>query len=397
MTLTTDHSKAELESEGLSFGPATGEDSRATRRSSFDVAQHAVPTGREEEWRFAPLRDLLPLFQAEETTVSEDVVSYDVDEVEGVRVGQLGSGEGPRDSVLVPEDLVAARTAELAANALHLTAQRNVEVAQPTVVEIGGHDASVVAHGAIVLETEESSSATFVLNHTGSARYAQNVEMVLGANSRMTVISLQDWDDDAVHVATHVASIGRDATLKHIVVTLGGKAVRVNATSRFTAPGGEVEQIGLYFADDGQHLEHRLFVDHAAPKCTSNVTYKGALQGKGARSVWVGDVLIRKVAEGTETYEVNRNLVLTEGARADSVPNLEIETGEIEGAGHAAATGRFDDEQLFYLRARGIPEIEARRLVVRGFFAELIQKIDVPDIREHLTASIETELARSMN
>lgn len=397
MTLTTDHSKAELESEGLSFGPATGEESRATRRFSFDVAQHAVPTGREEEWRFAPLRDLLPLFQAEETTVSEDVVSYDVDEVEGVRVGQLGSGEGPRDSVLVPEDLVAARTAELAANALHLTAHRNVEVAQPTVVEIGGHDASVVAHGAIVLETEESSSATFVLNHTGSARYAQNVEMVLGANSRMTVISLQDWDDDAVHVATHVASIGRDATLKHIVVTLGGKAVRVNATSRFTAPGGEVEQIGLYFADDGQHLEHRLFVDHAAPKCTSNVTYKGALQGKGARSVWVGDVLIRKVAEGTETYEVNRNLVLTEGARADSVPNLEIETGEIEGAGHAAATGRFDDEQLFYLRARGIPEIEARRLVVRGFFAELIQKIDVPDIREHLTASIETELARSMN
>ncbi|EWS82858.1 Fe-S cluster assembly protein SufD [Brachybacterium phenoliresistens] len=397
MTLTTDHSKAELESEGLSFGPATGEESRATRHASFDVAQHPVPTGREEEWRFAPLRDLLPLFQAEETTVSEEHLSYDVDEVEGVRAGQLGSGEGPRDSVLVPEDLVAARTAELTANALHLTAQRNVEVDQPTVVEIGGHDASVVAHGAIVLETEESSSATFVLNHTGSARYAQNVEMVLGANSRMTVISLQDWDDDAVHVATHVASIGRDATLKHIVVTLGGKAVRVNATSRFTAPGGEVEQIGLYFADDGQHLEHRLFVDHAAPKCTSNVTYKGALQGKGARSVWVGDVLIRKVAEGTETYEVNRNLVLTEGARADSVPNLEIETGEIEGAGHAAATGRFDDEQLFYLRARGIPEIEARRLVVRGFFAELIQKIDVPDIREHLTASIETELARSMN
>ncbi len=109
-------------------------------------------------------------------------------------------------------------------------------------------------------------------------------------------------------------------------------------------------------------------------------------------------MLIRKQAEGTSTYELNRNLVLTEGARADSVPNLEIETGEIEGAGHAAATGRFDDEQLFYLRARGIPpEIEARRLVVRGFFAELIQKIDVPEIREHLFASIETELSRSMN
>ncbi|MDU5963300.1 MAG: SufD family Fe-S cluster assembly protein, partial [Dermabacter sp.] len=201
----------------------------------------------------------------------------------------------------------------------------------------------------------------------------------------------------AVHVATHVAKIGKDARLKHIVVTLGGKAVRVNSTATFAGPGGEVEQDGLYFSDEGQHLEHRLFVDHAAPKCTSNVLYKGALQGRGARSVWVGDVLIRKEAEGTETYEMNRNLVLTEGARADSVPNLEIETGEIEGAGHAAATGRFDDEQLFYLMARGISEIEARRLVVRGFFQELIQRIEVPEVRDYLTAQIEVELQRSMN
>jgi len=171
----------------------------------------------------------------------------------------------------------------------------------------------------------------------------------------------------------------------------------VNSTATFVGPGGEVEQDGLYFSDEGQHLEHRLFVDHAAPKGTSNVLYKGALQGRGARSVWVGDVLIRKEAEGTETYEMNRNLVLTEGARADSVPNLEIETGEIEGAGHAAATGRFDDEQLFYLMARGISEIEARRLVVRGFFQELIQRIEVPEVRDYLTEQIEIELQRSMN
>jgi Fe-S cluster assembly protein SufD len=108
--------------------------------------------------------------------------------------------------------------------------------------------------------------------------------------------------------------------------------------------------------------------------------------------VWIGDVLIRAAAEGTETFELNRNLVLTEGARADSVPNLEIETGEIAGAGHASATGRFDDEQLFYLQARGIPEGVARRLVVRGFFHELLMKITVPEIRERLEAAIEAEL-----
>ena len=126
------------------------------------------------------------------------------------------------------------------------------------------------------------------------------------------------------------------------------------------------------------------------------MTYKGALQGDGAHTVWVGDVLIQAHAEGTDTYELNRNLVLTDGARADSVPNLEIETGEIEGAGHASATGRFDDEQLFYLMARGIPETEARRLVVRGFFAELIQQIGVPEVEARLIAAIEAELEASM-
>jgi len=175
--------------------------------------------------------------------------------------------------------------------------------------------------------------------------------------------------------------------------------VRMSANLRFAAPGGDAELLGLYFADDGQHFESRLLIDHAHPDCKSNVLYKGALQGDpesrrpDAHTVWVGDVLIRPTATGTDTFETNRNLVLTDGARADSVPNLEIETGEIVRAGHASATGRFDDEQLFYLRSRGIPEEQARRLVVRGFFGEIISKIAVPDVRERLTAAIERELA----
>ena len=124
----------------------------------------------------------------------------------------------------------------------------------------------------------------------------------------------------------------------------------MDANVTYAGPGGEAELLGLYFADEGQHIEHRLFADHTAPRTRSNVLYKGALQGEGAHTVWVGNVLIRKVAEGIETYEENRNLVLTDGCQADSVPNLEIETGDIEGAGHASATARFDDEQLFYLK-----------------------------------------------
>jgi Fe-S cluster assembly protein SufD len=204
---------------------------------------------------------------------------------------------------------------------------------------------------------------------------------------------VQDWADDAVHVVAHAAELGRDARLRHAVVTFGGDLVRVSPTVRFTAPGGDAELLGLSFADAGQHQEARLYVDHAVPHCRSRVTYKGALQGREAHTVWIGDVRIRPEGLQTDTYELNRNLLLTDGARADSVPNLEIETGEVAGAGHASATGRFDDQQLFYLMARGIPEVEARRLVVRGFFADVINSLGVPAVAERLTAAVEAELA----
>ena len=236
---------------------------------------------------------------------------------------------------------------------------------------------------------EEKSSS-------GSSRYSQLVSVVTGDGSDLTLISVQRWDDDAVHLAQHDALVGRDAHYKHLAVSLGGAVVRVNANVRYAGPGGEADLLGVYFADAGQHLEHRLFVDHNAPKTRSNVDYKGALQGQGAHSVWVGDVLIRKVAEGIETYESNRNLVLTDGCQADSVPNLEIETGEIEGAGHASTTGRFDDEQLFYLQSRGIHEDEARRLVVHGFFNDIIRRIGVREIEEELRSTVEDDADRAL-
>jgi Fe-S cluster assembly protein SufD len=232
-----------------------------------------------------------------------------------------------------------------------------------------------------------------LLEHRGSGTLADNLEIVLADASRLTVIVTEEWADDAVHVCAQHLSLGRDAVLKVVSVSLGGDLVRVSPTVTFRAPGGDVELVGLGYADARQHLEQRLFVDHAVPQCKSNVLYKNALQGKDAHTVWIGDVLIQAAAENTETYESNRNLVLTEGARADSVPNLEIETGEIVSAGHASATGRFDDEQLFYLQSRGIDSEAARRLVVRAFFGEILQRIPLPDLRERLEAAIEAELA----
>ena len=202
--------------------------------------------------------------------------------------------------------------------------------------------------------------------------------------------------DDAVHLTHHEAVVGRDAEYKHAAISVGGDVVRMDSNVHYAGPGGSANMLGLYFADAGQHIEHRLFVDHGEPQCKSNANYRGALQGQGAHTVWVGNVLIREAAGGIETYEENRNLILTDGCHADSVPNLEIETGEIAGAGHASATGRFDDNQLFYLRSRGIEENEARRLVVHGFFNDLIRQIGVEALDEKLREVVEDELEKNV-
>jgi Fe-S cluster assembly protein SufD len=219
------------------------------------------------------------------------------------------------------------------------------------------------------------------------------VEFVVGDGASLSVVTMQDWADDAVHASHHHMRVGRDATMRHAAVSLGGSVVRLAPTVRYAGPGGDAELLGMYFADSNQHLEHRLYVDHAMPNCRSRVDYRGALQGKDAHAVWIGDVVIRPEAIGTDTYERNRNLVLTEGTRVDSVPNLEILTGEVVGAGHASASGRLEDQHLFYLMARGIPESEARRLVIRGFFGALIDRIGIPQVADRIAAGIELELA----
>jgi len=368
--------------------------SRGERYTSYDVDAFEVPSGREEDWRFTPLRRLRGLHLPADgghaaTTGAATVTVAAAPEVTVLTVGRddprLGQGG-------TPGDRVAAAAWSAFTEATVVEVGREVRVSAPTLVTVTGPGAGHTGYGHLHLRAERFAESVVVVDYRGGGTYAENVELVLGDGAHLTVVFVHDWADDAVHVTAHHAALGRDATLRHTVVTLGGDLVRVSPTMTFTGPGGTVEANGLYFADAGQHLEHRTFVDHAVPQCRSHVTYKGALQGRGAHTVWIGDVLIRAAAEGTETFELNRNLVLTEGARADSVPNLEIETGEIAGAGHASATGRFDDEQLFYLTSRGIPTELARRLVVRGFFGEVLSKITVPEVRARLEAAIEAEL-----
>lgn len=362
--------------------------SRAERTTSFTVADFPTPHGREEEWRFTPVDRLGALFRDEATGAH---LRWDETLPEGVTLSTVSADEARAAGIPAPGDRAAAVAAAHSGGVAVVDVPAEAELAEPVRIRLTG-DGEVV-HGHLLVRVGRFARATVLVEHAGSAQYSELVSVLAGDGSEVTLVSVQEWADDAHHLAQHDVVVGRDARVRHIAVTIGGGIVRLNTNASYTGPGGSFEGLGVYFADAGQHLEHRLFVDHEAPHCRSNVEYKGALQGETAHTVWVGDVLIRASAEGTDTYELNRNLVLTDGARADSVPNLEIETGEIEGAGHASATGRFDDQQLFYLMARGIPEDEARRLVVRGFFASVVARIGVPEVEERLMAAIELELS----
>lgn len=359
-------------------------------KASYEVADFPVPNGREEMWRFTPLRRLRGLHNGK--AVADGKVIIEIDAAPEVVVERVGRDDPRVGKAYVPRDRVSAQAYSSFTEATVVTVPKEAVASAPTMIRVRGEDSGHASYGHTTIIAEPFAQATIVLDHRGSATYADNVEFVVGDSAVLSVISLQDWADDTVHLSHQHARLAKDARFTSFTVSLGGDVVRIAPSVSYAGPGGDAELYGVYFADPGQHLEHRLLVDHTVRDCRSRVDFRGALQGQDAHAIWIGDVIIRAEAEGTDTYEFNRNLVLTDGTRVDSVPNLEILTGEIRGAGHASASGRLDDEHLFYLQARGITKDEARRMVVRGFLGQLIERIEVPEVREQVITAIEAEL-----
>ena len=379
---------------------ATPHNTKGDLFSSFNVEDFPVPQGRDEEWRFISLRRIRGLHNGkfDEAVAQEVLIDVPASAAGSVTAETVAKDDERLGRAAAPVDRVAAQAWTSMEEASYISVAKDAQITEPITVTVTGRGEGVTSFGAVVVDVAAGADAVVFIRYTGTGTHADNLEFIVGDNARLTVIVDADWDTGAVHLSGQHALLGRDATLRYNAATFGGDVVRLVPRVKFTAPGGDAELLGVYFADDGQYFENRLLVDHAVPNCRSNVMYKGALQADpssdlpDAHTTWVGDVLIRSTAQGTDTYEVNRNLVLTEGARADSIPNLEIETGEIAGAGHAATVGRFDDEQVFYLMARGIPEAEARRLIIRGFFSEVINRIPVEAIREELEKRVTDEL-----
>jgi Fe-S cluster assembly protein SufD len=364
---------------------------RNERPRSASVSDFPEVSKLQEIWRYIPQDKLRGLDQ--DVMGEVEASAIDLRLAKGITSRWVESTDALIGSAGLPEDRVSAAAWTNASKTLVIEIPKDTEIEGPSFIAINpkSHEAKALH---IVLTIGANSAATVVLDHVGDGVLGENVELVLGDGARLDFISIAQWNKGSSHVSAQFAKIGRDAALKHVVVSLGGDLVRTTPVSYLSAPGGQTNMFGVCLADTGNYFEHRPFVDHIAPNCVSDVAYKGALQGVGAHTVWVGDVLIRESATGTKSYELNRNLLLTDGARADSVPNLEIETGKIEGAGHASASGRMDDEQLFYLMARGVSESDSKKLVVRGFLHELIQKIGVQEIEDRLIKTIELELEK---
>ena len=363
---------------------------RSDRFKSTNVDEYPEVLGREVNWKFTPISELSTLLNGELVGGEYPV---DVTDTEGLRASWIPMSSELIGRAGIPEDRAAANAwgqAQLAHHIL-LTSEEHQTV---TIRRSDLGDTARAAH--TIIEAAPNAHGLVIIENTGAAHLSESVEIVVGDGANLTVVTIQEWDDAAIHLGSHHATVKRDASLQHIVVSLGGKIVRVNPSIHLDEQGANGEGYGAYFADAGQHLEHQVYMDHNAPYTRSRVAYKGALQGEGARAVWIGDVLIRRVATGTDSYEENRNLTLTEGTRADSIPNLEIETGDIEGAGHASTTGRFDEEHIFYLQTRGISENDARKLVVRGFLTEVIQRIGNEQVEARLEAAIDAELDQSV-
>jgi Fe-S cluster assembly protein SufD len=345
---------------------------RNERFASTHPEDFPAISARQLEWRLSPIDALGALAEGE-----LDGGHYDVSVTgathEWVPMSSIAGKAG------LPEDRISARAWSMTEDALHV---RVDGVGDPVVID---RDIHGVRAAHLVLEFTANTHRSVIIANTGTASLAENVEIIAHDGSNGRVIHLNEWDSIALHASSHFVRVDKDAHVDHILISLGGAVQRVNPAITLSGVGSSVESYGLYFADRGRHIEHQVFVHHKAAQTKSNVLYKGALHGKGTRTVWVGDVLIGPDATGTDSYEANRNLVLSDGARADSIPNLEIETGDIAGAGHASATGRLDDEHLFYLQARGITESEARRLVALGFLVEIVNHIKIPSLEERLT------------
>jgi Fe-S cluster assembly protein SufD len=271
-----------------------------------------------------------------------------------------------------------------------------VDMPLQTMTWLDADGAAVFPHTLLVVG--EDAEVTFI-DRLASPRLTRAfsdavVEIHVGPGARVRYASIQEWGEGVTHLGVLRARLSRDAEFRSLAIGFGASLSRTEVEAILDEPGGHSEMLGVFFADGAQHFDHRSEQDHRAPNCRSDLLYKGALRGH-SRAVYSGWVHVRPGAQKTDAMQTSRNIVLSEHAKADAIPNLEIEANDVR-CGHAASVGPVEEETLFYLESRGIPHGEAEQLIITGFFQEVLDRVQIAEVREGAAAAIRQELQREV-
>ncbi len=290
----------------------------------------------------------------------------------------------------------AALAAALSQNGVLLYVPRNVQVEAPLHSVLWGPGADLAHFSHVIVHIEENASVTYVHesaspDEDGSdTMHAGLVEINLGDGANLRFVELQSWGKHVWNFSHERVSVGRDANLDWIFGAVGSRLTKNFSDLDLVGKGASGRMSGFYFADGTQHLDHDTQQNHLVPNTSSDLLFKGALKDE-SRSVWQGMIHVAPGAQKTDGYQANRNLILSEDARADSIPGLEISADDVR-CTHGATIGKIDPEPLFYLLSRGIPKEDAERLVVEGFFDPIMQRIPFEGVRERFQQAIKDKL-----
>ncbi|GAC1366515.1 MAG: Fe-S cluster assembly protein SufD [Actinomycetota bacterium] len=370
-----------------------------------------LPKEKDEPWRYTDLRRLrfgLDAFKAADVATGDENLSLAIDPAlvdRGVVLTSLVDAIRTRPELVQRylfnesnpgQDIFTALHTALFCGGSFLYVPRGVEVTMPIQAthQIAQGGIGAFPHNLIVVE--EGAAVVFIDRYTSPDLTTPSlsdsaVEVVAGDGSSVTFVAIQEYGRGVWHFQTQRAICGRGAALRSLVVTLGATFSRAQVETVLAGERGDVQMLGLYFAEADQHFDMRTLQDHAAPRCTSDLLYKGALKDK-SHTVYSGLIRVQPGAEKTDAYQANRNLVLSDDAKADSKPELEILNNDVR-CTHGSTVGQVDEEHLFYLQARGVSREDAIQLIVMGFFEDIVNRIGVDEVRTALHEAIARKLA----
>jgi Fe-S cluster assembly protein SufD len=374
-----------------------------------------LPTTRDEHWRFTDLRGFDPDafgqngHRAESPAAAESMLEIDVAGFATVSEGGVEIERAPEGVVFEPlseaqkelgtlvgaDEKFAAHNLAEWKHGLLIRVPKGVEVPQPLYVRVTGAVPDAASFWRVLVIAEEGSRFSFIEEHVSAAPdltgYSNAVaELFVGDGAKLEYVSIQNLSQETWHFASHRATVGRDAELDWVAGGFGSKKGKIRIENDLAGQGGTSRVTGAYFADGAQHLDYDTLQKHLAPNTTSDFAFKGALRDQ-ASAVWRGMIKVEKDAQKTNAYQENRNLLLSKQAHADSIPGLEIEANDVR-CTHGATVSQVDRDELFYCMARGLSRGEAERLIVRGFYQEIFDRIELEPVRNALQAALEARI-----